>query len=141
MIEGSQIRLRPLQDEDLLKFEEWGSTREALWGPFQRFQLDQVPLLREAYQQTGLLKRDGGMLLVETREDRQVVGFVRYTLLGLPDADLPHPEIGFGIPEAAARGKGHAKEAVRLLVEYLFAGYPVERVFAFTEEENEPAHR
>ena len=141
MIKGSQIRLRPLRDEDWRKFEEWGSTREALWGPFQRFQLDQVPLLREAYQQTGLLKRDGGMLLIETSSDRQVVGFVRYTLLSLPDADIPHPEIGFGIPEISSRGKGHAQEAVRLLVGYLFAGYPVERVSALTDEENKPAQQ
>ena len=141
MIEGIQIRLRPLRDEDWRKIEEWGSTREALWGPFQRFQLEQVPLLREAYQQTGLLKRDGGILLIETSQDRQAVGFVRYTLLSLPDADLPHPEIGFGIPEIAARGKGHAQEGVRLLVEYLFAGYPVERVSAFTDEGNKPAQR
>jgi RimJ/RimL family protein N-acetyltransferase len=141
MIEGNQIRLRPIGDEDWLRFEEWGSSREALWGLFQRFQLDHVPLLREAYQQTGLLKRDSGILLVETIGDRQVVGFVRYTMLSLPDADLPHPEIGFGIPEVAARGKGHAKEGVRLLVEYLFAGYPVERVAAFTDEENRPAQR
>ena len=141
MIEGGQIRLRPLRDEDWHKIEEWGSTREALWGPYQRFQLDHVPLLREAYQQTALLRRDGGMLLIETSQDRQVVGFVRYSLLSLPDADLPHPEIGFGIPDVVARGKGHAREAVQLLVEYLFAGYPAERVSAFTEEGNEPAQR
>jgi len=136
MIEGNQIQVRPIRDEDWPKFEEWGCSREALWGSYQRFQLDHVPLLREAYQETGLLKRDGGILLIETKEDRQVVGFVRYAMLNLPDADLPHPEIGFGIPEAAARGKGHAKEGVRLLVEYLFAGYPVERIAAFTDEEN-----
>jgi aminoglycoside 6'-N-acetyltransferase len=103
--------------------------------------MDHVPLLREAYQQTGLLKRDSGILLIETVEDQQIVGYVRYTMLACPDADLPYPEIGFGIPEVKARGQGYAQEGVRLLVEYLFAGYPVERVAAFTDEDNKPAQR
>ena len=141
MIEGSRVLLRPIRDEDWSKFEEWGKSREALWGPFQRFQMDHLPLLREAYQKTGLLKRESGFLLIETMEDQRVVGFVRYSMLSLPDADLPHPEVGFGIPEVDARGQGYAQEAVRLLVEYLFAGYPVERVAASTEDENKPAQR
>jgi aminoglycoside 6'-N-acetyltransferase len=141
MIKGDQILLRPIREEEWLKFEEWGRSRDALWGPFQRFQMDHLPLLREAFQQTGLLRRGSGILLVETIGDQQVVGYVRYTMLEFPDGDLPHPEIGFGIPEIKARGKGYAQEGVRLLVEYLFAGYPVERVAAFTDKENKPAQR
>jgi aminoglycoside 6'-N-acetyltransferase len=141
MIEGDRILLRPLREEDWTRFEAWGQSRQALWGPFQRFQIDQVPLLREACQETGLLKRESGLLLVETTKEGQVIGFVRYTMLPVPDADLPHPEIGFGIPEASARGEGYATEAIRLLVEYLFAGYPVERVAAFTDHGNRPAQR
>ncbi|MGD2040725.1 MAG: GNAT family protein [Anaerolineae bacterium] len=139
MIVGDCVLLRAIQDEDWPTVEAWGKSRDALWGEFQRFQLDHVPLLREAYQKTGLLSRDSGLLLIETRHDRQVIGFVRYTLLQVPDADLPHPEIGFGIPEVSARGQGYAREAVGLLVEYLFSGYPMERIAAFTDEENLPA--
>lgn len=141
MIEGDRVWLRPIRADDWPKFEEWGKSREALWGPCQRFQMDHLPLLREAFQKTGLLRRESGMLLIETAKDGQAVGYVRYTMLALPDADLPYPEIGFGIPEVDARGKGYAQEAVRLLVEYLFAGYPVERVAAFTDGENKPAQR
>jgi aminoglycoside 6'-N-acetyltransferase len=141
MIRGNRVLLRPIRDEDWPKFEEWGKSRDALWGPFQRFQMDHMPLLREAFQHTGLLRRESGFLLIETTKDQQVVGYVRYTMLNLPDADLPYPEIGFGIPEVSARGEGHAQEAIRLLVEYLFAGYPMERVAAFTDHENRPAQR
>jgi RimJ/RimL family protein N-acetyltransferase len=81
------------------------------------------------------------LLLVETIEDEQPIGFVRYTLIPFPDSDLPHPEIGFGIPEANARGKGYATEAVSLLVDYLFNGYPAERISAFTEVENQLARK
>jgi aminoglycoside 6'-N-acetyltransferase len=62
-------------------------------------------------------------------------------MLGFPDADLPYPEVGFGIPEVTARGKGYAQEGVGLLVEYLLAGYPVARIAALTDEENKPAQR
>jgi aminoglycoside 6'-N-acetyltransferase len=141
MIKGNRVLLRPIREEDWPKFEEWGKSREALWGPFQRFQMDHVPLLREAFQQTGLLKRESGILLIEAIKDQRLVGYVRYTMLNLPDADLPYPEVGFGIPEVNARGEGYAQEAVRLLVEYLFASYPVERVAAFTDDENKPAQR
>jgi RimJ/RimL family protein N-acetyltransferase len=141
MIQGNRVRLRPIREEDWPKFEEWGKSRQALWGRFQRFQMDHLPLLREAFQETGLLRREGGFLLIETVEEQQVVGYVRYTVLGLPDADLPYPEVGFGIPEVSARRQGYAQEAVRLLVDYLFAGYPVERVAAFTDSENRAAQR
>lgn len=82
-----------------------------------------------------------GFLLIETIQGGETIGYVRYTLMPYPDADNPYPEIGFGIPSASAQGKGFATEAVRLIVEYLFAGYPVERVMAFTERDNLPARR
>jgi RimJ/RimL family protein N-acetyltransferase len=141
MIRGVHVLLRPIQDQDWPVVEEWGRSREALWGSFQRFQLDHLPLLRQAYQKTGLLKRESGLLLVETLADHQVIGYVRYTLIPYPDADAPCPEIGFGVPAASAQGKGYAKEAVGLLIKYLFSGYPVERIVAFTDIENIVAQR
>jgi aminoglycoside 6'-N-acetyltransferase len=141
MIKGTNIALRPLQDEDLSIIEAWGKDPNGLWGPFQRFQLDHVPQLRQAYQQMGLLTREAGFLLVETIPSHEVIGYVRYTLIPYPDADNPYPEIGFGIPETSAQGKGYAQEAINLLVDYLFSGYPVERIMAFTELENIPAQR
>jgi RimJ/RimL family protein N-acetyltransferase len=141
MIEGKRVRLRPIKEDDWPIFEEWGQSRQALWGPYQRFQLDHLPLLHEAFQQTGLLKRESGFLLIETIENRRVVGFVRYSMLPVPDSDLPYPEVGFGIPDIDAQGNGYAKEGLKLLVDYLFAGYPVERIAAFTDVQNIPAQR
>jgi RimJ/RimL family protein N-acetyltransferase len=81
------------------------------------------------------------MLLIETLEEQKVVGFVRYSMLSTPDADHPHPELGFGVPDIQARGKGYAKKAVRLLLNYLFSGYPTKRIAAYTDIENVPAQR
>lgn len=141
MIKGTRIVLRPIQDKDWPTLEEWGRDKDGLWGPYQRFQLDHLSLLRQTYQQTGLLKRESALLLVETIADQEVIGYVRYSPIPFPDADVPYPEIGFGIPKVSAQGKGYAREAVKLLVDYLFAGYPVERIAAFTDRENMPAQR
>jgi len=141
MIRGSLVLLRPVRDQDWPIIEAWGHDREALWGAFQRHQLDHVPLLRQAYQHSELLKREGGLLLAETLDTGRVVGFVRYSFIPYPDADFPCPDIGFGIPDIDARGKGYAREAVGLLTDYLFSGYACERVVAFTDAGNLPAQR
>ena len=66
MIKGKNVLLRPIRDEDWSIIEDWGKNREAFWGPYQRFQMDHLPLLQEAFQKTGLLSREGGLLLIET---------------------------------------------------------------------------
>ncbi|HLJ67125.1 MAG TPA: GNAT family protein [Chloroflexota bacterium] len=139
MLQSERITLRPMQEEDWLVLAAWGETREALWGAYQRFQLDHLPVPRDAFEKTGLLRREGGFLVIETIADHEIIGFVRYTLAGMPDDDCPYPEIGFGIGDVRVRGHGFAVEAVRLLVEYLFAGYPCERISSFTDVENTPA--
>jgi len=141
MLEGALVRLRPVEEKDLGLLEQWGRSREGLWGSYQRFQLDHLPMLVSAFRENGLLSRDFAILLIEDVSDESVVGFVRYTLLRFPDADLPYPEIGYGVPDDANRGRGVATEATRLLVEYLFAGYPCERIAAFADVENVPSRR
>jgi len=141
LIKGTNVLLRPIRSEDWPIFENWGASKDALWGSYQRFQLDHLPILYEAFQSSALLSRQGGMLLIEPVGEDRVVGFVRYAMLSIPDDDHPTPEIGFGVPELEARGKGYGKEGVALLVDYLFSGYPTERISAFTDMENIPSQR
>ena len=98
-----------------------------------------VHVIQTATAATNRLSRSAGWMLVELLADQRVIGFVRYTLTSFPDSDLPHPEIGFGLWDPAARGQGLAAEAVGLLIEYLLAGYPAERISAVTDVENLPA--
>jgi len=135
MIQGARITLRPVSDEDWPVIEGWGRSRDTLWGPYQRFQLDHTQLLRYAYDRTHLLTRDMAFLLTETIADHRVVGLVRYTLLRFPDADIPYPEIGLCVvPDA--RGEGYATDAARTLIGYLFCGYPTEKIAASPDIEN-----
>lgn len=141
MLKGSTIFLRPFTEEDIHQFEAWGRERERLWGSFQRFQLDHVPQLVAAFHKNKLLSREAAFFAIETIQDPHTVGFVRYNLTEFPDVDLPYPDIGFVITDPDARGKGYASEAVRLLLDYLFAGYPTERISAVTDAENIPAQK
>jgi RimJ/RimL family protein N-acetyltransferase len=141
MLIGARVVVRPLGEPDLEVILGWGRSASAFWGPYQRFQMDYLQHLRDSYRRDGLLTREAGTLLVETALEREAIGFVQYTLKGPPDEAMPHPEIGFGIPALSARGRGYATEAVSLLCGYLFAGYPVERISALTDVDNEPARR
>jgi len=141
MLKGSTVLLRPFTEEDIHQFEAWGRDRERLWGSYQRFQLDHIPQLIVAFHKTKLLSRESGFFIIENLEDSRTVGFVRYSLTQFPDPDILYPDIGFVITDPDARGKGYASEAVRLLLDYLFAGYPTERISAVTDAENIPAQK
>ena len=138
MILGERVRLRPVRDNDWPTIEAWAEDRAGLWGPHQRFQMDHLPRLREAYARTGLLSRESALLLIEPVGDSGAIGFVRYTLRAFPDEDCPYRR-GRGRVAPDARGRGYATEAIALLVGYVFDGYPVERVAATTDVENLPA--
>jgi len=139
MIKGERVTLRRLRDDDWPRLEAWAEDPEALWGPFQRFQLETARALKDAYDKTGLFTRESGLLMVEPAGGGEPVGVVRYTLHPLIDPDMPTPEIGFVIADRSARGKGYAKEAASLLVGYVFSRFPTHRVSAFTDIENTPA--
>lgn len=141
MLKGARVLLRPVRQEDWPLFESWAQERQLLWGAYQRHQLDHLPMLQQAYQHSGLLTRESGFLLITLIQDGRAIGFVRYTLIKFPDADFPQPEIGFGISDLASRGQGLASEAVRLLVDYLLAGYDCQRITAVTDAENLPTRR
>ena len=141
MIRGDRVLLRRIRDADWPQIEAWAENPDALWGPFQRFQLDAVHALREAFDKTGLLSRESALLLIETVAGGKAVGIVRYTLQHMADPEIPVPEVGFVIADSSSRGKGYAREAVELLLGYIFARVPAERVSSFTDVANMPARK
>jgi RimJ/RimL family protein N-acetyltransferase len=141
MLSGKRVILRRITDDDWKLIEAWSQDRDALFGPHQRFQMDMLPELKAAYAETGLLARDSACLIIETVEGKRPIGIVRYRPLPLPEHDLPVPEVGFAVADPAARGKGYAKEALGLLLGYLFENCPTERIMAVTGSENVPSQR
>jgi RimJ/RimL family protein N-acetyltransferase len=141
MLKGKRVTLRRVTDDDWKQIEAWADDRDALCGPYLRFQPELLSRLKETYQKTGLFSRDKACLVIETVEGKRPIGIVTYGPLAFPDQDLPVPEIGFSVADAAARGKGYAKEAVGLLVRHLYESLPTDRVMAATECENVPSQR
>lgn len=110
-------------------------------GPFQRFQMEHGRFFIGLYQQNGLISRENGFLMVELAAESRVIGFVRYASDRFPDADNQALDIGFGIANPGDRQRGYMGEALTLLLDYLFAGYPVPRISALTDAENTPSRR
>ena len=141
MLRGKRIVVRPMRDEDVPVVAAWAADPAKASGDFQRFQLEHGRLLTGMYAQGGLIGRDSGFMIVELVAQRKQIGFVRYNTGQFPDPDIASVDIGYGIAEPEHRGKGYATESVALLLDYLFSGYVVERVSAFTDAENTASRR
>jgi RimJ/RimL family protein N-acetyltransferase len=141
MLRGKRVIVRPVRADDLPTLGAWSTDPEMIVGPFQRFQLEHGRLLANTYAQTGLITRENGFLLVELVGEQKAIGYVRYSTGPFPDPDVPAIDIGYGIAEPQMRGKGYATEALSLLLDYIFSGYPVGRVSAYTDAENAPSRR
>lgn len=141
MLCGKRVVVRPMRDEDLPTLAVWSADPDKAAGPYQRFQLEHGRLLAAMYAQTGLVGRESGFLMVEVASEQKTIGFVRYTSSPFPDADVPGIDIGYGIADADYRRKGYATEALVLLLDYLFSGYPIERISAYTDADNTPSRR
>jgi RimJ/RimL family protein N-acetyltransferase len=122
------VRLRPVTEADLDVFERL-NTPEV--GRFGWLGFRDLGARRRRLAEDGLLGPQGGTLLVTRGDER--LGYVVWRKM---DAGPVHCwNIGISLlPEA--RGHGYGTTAQRLLVEYLFAHTPVERIEADTEVDN-----
>jgi len=141
MLKGEAVALRLVRDDDLPLLERWMADPAAAAGSYQRYQLEHGRALTHLFHQNGLVTRDSGFLIIQLLAEDKPIGFVRYATQDFPDPDVLSMDIGYGIAEVEYRGYGYATEAVGLLLDYLFANYPVERVGAVTDSENTPSCR
>ena len=139
MTDAPRVRLRDvtLADADLL--ESWNDDPDR--SEFNDFGEPPSPLPRDVLANGPLRNDRNGMLVVERIEDGEPIGTVGWHLVHYG----PGPQSqawNFGIelrPEA--RGQGLGTEAQRLLAEFLFATYDLNRVEASTDVENLPEQR
>jgi len=127
MLEGTKIKLRALEPEDLdFLFQIENDTN--LWeysttqAPYSKFVLKQYleNSLRDIYEAKQLR-------LVITNLDNKTVG-----MIDLFDFDPKNKRVGMGILIATTenRQKGYAKEALELLTKYVFNTLDVHQVYA-----------
>jgi RimJ/RimL family protein N-acetyltransferase len=138
VLEGREVRLRPLEAPDLTRVFEWYADPERV-SPFDRYFTDSY----ESFARSVREAADDALSLaprfvVERRSTPGAVGVVGHY--------QPHPvleaiEVWYLIGEPAARGHGYGREAVGLLISHLFRTTSVERVGATCDVENVASSR
>ena len=138
VLEGTKVRLRPLDAADLNRVFEWYQDPE-LVAPYDRYSTDTFESftrsVREAASDSLSL---APRFAVEALEAPGAVGVVGHY--------VAHPvletvEVWYLVGEPSARGRGYGREAVGLLVDHLFRTTSIERVGITCDVENLPSCR
>jgi RimJ/RimL family protein N-acetyltransferase len=137
-LEGQGVRLRPIAAADLEGIFSWYNDPEIV-APFDRFAVDtyddfERSVAAAAHDPRSLAPR----YAVESLAPAEVIGVVGHYRA---HPVLEYVDVWYVLGRREARGKGWGREAVRLLVEQLFATEPVERVGATCDVENVPSIR
>lgn len=135
MLTGEKISLRPFTRADLELFERLANDAAYL-SEYNQFGLNPSESLQSDFTQSGLLDSRTGMLVIVLRESDTPIGEMSYhlTAYGPNEASRVY-NIGLTLlPEQ--RGKGYGVEAQKLLADYLFRAYPIQRVEATTDITN-----
>jgi len=138
VLEGSLVRLRPLGPGDCSRVFAWYNDPEIV-APFDRFSVDTFDAFSAAVASatddpTSLAPR----FAIEARDGGKVVGVVGYYRA---HPVLEYTDVWYVLGDREARGRGFGREAVRLLVDHVFASSAVERVGATCDVENVPSVR
>jgi len=131
---GEKIHLRALEPTDIDLLYDWENDRE-IWpvsntiAPFSRFVLEQYIL--NAHQDIYTTRQL--RLMIDLADEKKTIGTV-----DLFEFDPGHRRVGLGILiQKAERGKGYAKEALALIIEYCFSTLMVHQIFCNITSENE----
>jgi RimJ/RimL family protein N-acetyltransferase len=138
VLEGPTVRLRPPAVAEYPTLFGWYNDPEVV-APYDRFTVDSMDSFIASVEEaagdpTSLAPR----FVVERREAPGPIGFVGHF--------RAHPvletvEVWYVLGDTNARGKGYGSEAVRLLIDHLYASGSLERVGAVCDVENVPSYR
>jgi [ribosomal protein S5]-alanine N-acetyltransferase len=137
-LQGYSVRLRAPKDEELPVLFDWYNDPEVV-APFDRFTLDTLVSFRAGIAAADADPRSlAPRFVIERVEEDRPIGLVGYYD---PHPVLETTDVWYVIGDTAARGRGFGKEAVGLLVDYLFHRYPRPRVGATCDVANVPSMR
>jgi RimJ/RimL family protein N-acetyltransferase len=137
-LEGSSVRLRVLRPDDYPLLLGWYNDPEVV-APFDRFSVDTTESFVAAVESGPSDPRSlAPRYVVERLETPGPIGFV-----GHYEAHpiLEYVDVWYVLGDRTARGKGFGREAVRLLVDHLYATTSVERVGATCDVDNGASYR
>lgn len=116
MLAGERVVLRPIREEDLPAFIA-AHTEIRNRGAFFPLGVVAEPVLRRRFAETGFWERQEGTLLVWSHEE-EIVGHIEFFR---PVSYWDAFELSYRLYDDRHAGRGYTTEAVRLLVDYLFA--------------------
>jgi Acetyltransferase (GNAT) domain len=123
MISGDKVVLRPVRERDLTTFID-AHTEISNRGEFFPLGVQSESVLRRTYAETGFWERDEGTLLIWNRDDVMVGHIEFFRPVNYWDAY----ELSYQLYGQEHASQGYTTEAVRLLVDYLFATKKVNRI-------------
>jgi len=138
ILEGAQVRLRPLEEHDVPFLAGWfGDPEVRHWTHLSEDppSAQTVEAHRERYHRM--------------RDDRRQLRFCIETMDGTPIGDLglvdihPHgrAELGITIGDKAYWGRGFGADAIRTALRFAFGPLGCRRIYLITDEDNVRAHR
>jgi ribosomal-protein-alanine N-acetyltransferase len=141
MLTGERIQLRAFRPDEFEMVRGWFDDPEKVAGPQQPYWAEAGDQVYESLRYDAEPNAQEGRLAIELLDSQKVIGMIRYGTVSLLQQLVAFYEIGYAITDLAERRKGYATEACVLLIDYLFATYPIRRVGASTLGANEPSAR
>lgn len=136
MLSGEEVVLRPVRERDLDAFITAHADLSNR-GEFFPLGVQPEPVLRRQYAETGFWEREEGTLLI-WNSDGVLVGHIEFfKSVNYWDAY----ELSYQLYSPDYAGRGYTTEAVRLLVDYLFAAKKVNRLSLVIVPDNAPSRR
>jgi RimJ/RimL family protein N-acetyltransferase len=137
-LEGPSIRLRPLTPADHATIFGWYNDPEIV-APFDRFSVDTMESFVQSVEAApGDPNSLAPRFVIERRDTPGAIGFVGHYV---PHPVLEYIDVWYVMGDRGSRGKGFGREAVRLLIDHVYATTSVERVGATCDVENVASYR
>ena len=137
MLQGRLIHLRPVRDPDIDALYA-AHVNIADRGPHFPLGILSEPAFRREFAEHGFWQQDEGTLLIVTPEDGEIAGHIEFFK---PVNYWDAFELSYQLYDGRFAGRGFVTEAVRLMVDYLFATKKQHRIQLVIVPENGASRR
>jgi len=136
MLEGKKVRLRLLEEKDLLQIVEWRNKNYNHFYEFPLAESGQQTWYRENY-----IGSNDVLFIIERVDEEEKLAKLNVGMVGLRNIDLRNGNAEFGrfVVEEKQRKKGYGEEAIKLVLEYAFKHLRLNRLYLDTLDSNKEA--
>jgi RimJ/RimL family protein N-acetyltransferase len=131
VIKGNNINLRPMGNEDIEVFYNWNSNQEFM-GEYMYAEIHYKEPFIDNIKKS-FLSSNSFIMIIEDKEAKPL-GIINYSNSAFSNVSV---DFGILIADKSLRGKGVGREAIVLLVNYLFNSKNIMRIQFMTRSDNE----